>query len=305
MARWIAGGVAAVFVLPVLFLGAFTGGFGDALATSSTTPSAAIPAEAAALYGEAATKFQIPTSVLAAVGKVECDHGRNPACGSPNSAGAEGPMQFLPATFSAYSWASESVAPSPYDARDAIFAAAAKLAADGVNTDPWQAIFSYNHDDRYVATVISWSVVYGWIPDTALLGRAVLSHPHLAFQAGAASDIRSGVVDGRVLAVLLLIATTHRLDEVGPFATGHDYYVDGTDRVSNHALGRAVDIPKVDGTDVSVSNGFAKQVAESVIALASSLRPAEVGAPWHFEQLGSQSFTKGHGDHLHLGYGPA
>ena len=47
-----------------------------------------------------------PGSSSPRIGKVETDHGRNPATDVPNSAGAVGPMQFEPATFAEYSWAS-------------------------------------------------------------------------------------------------------------------------------------------------------------------------------------------------------
>ncbi len=47
----------------------------------------------------------LPWSVLAGIGKVESDHGRANLPGvrsGSNSAGAEGPMQLLPATFAEY-----------------------------------------------------------------------------------------------------------------------------------------------------------------------------------------------------------
>ena len=52
-----------------------------------------------ALYQEAAARFELDWEVLAAVGRVETNHGRNRNGCAPNAAGAQGPMQFLPATF--------------------------------------------------------------------------------------------------------------------------------------------------------------------------------------------------------------
>ena len=53
-----------------------------------------------------------------------------------NAAGAEGPMQFEPATFAAYATVGPggAVPPSPYDPVDAVYTAAALLCADGGGT---------------------------------------------------------------------------------------------------------------------------------------------------------------------------
>jgi hypothetical protein len=311
--RWIAVGLAAVVLLPVVVLGAALdtppldtsplgrgpgGGVGLAEALDD------IPAVYMSLYRQAAARFGIPVAVLAAVGKVECDHGRNPACARPNAAGARGPMQFLPATFAAYAWASGNPNPSPYDPRDAVFAAAAYLAASGLAANPWAAIFAYNHARSYVALVISWALVYGWAPpDAQLLADAVLAHPHLGLRAKAAGDVAAGRVDARILSVLLMVATAHRLGSIGPLITGHSRYVAGSRRVSNHILGRAVDIPIVDGQPVSAANTAALAVVRTVLALPDRVRPTEIGCPWSLETNGIRTFTDAaHQDHLHLGY---
>ena len=253
------------------------------------------------LYRQAAERFGIPWEVLAAVGRVECEHGLNPRCSSPNEAGAEGPMQFLPATFARWSWASGSPDPSPYDPEDAVYAAAAKLAADGVNGDPTRALLSYNRSRVYVADVVAWAVRYGWTPpDNVLYRESVLNHPRIGLRPAAAADVEAGRVDPRVLMALLMGATEHRLSHVGPFVSGHTYFVAGTDRPSNHAFGRAVDIPVVDGKPVSKSN----KAAQRVVSLASGAEPDEIGSPWPDVKPGTHSFTKGHDDHLHFGWRP-
>ena len=68
-----------------------------------------------------------PWSVLAGIGKVESDNGESSLPGvqsGANSAGAEGPMQFLPATFAAYAVNADPGQPlTPYDPADAIYTA--------------------------------------------------------------------------------------------------------------------------------------------------------------------------------------
>lgn len=305
--RWAALGAAGVVLLPVLAIGAAVGGLDHAPAGGAWggRPEALsdIPPGFLALYGEAAARFTIPVQVLAAVGKVECDHGRNPACTRPNSAGALGPMQFLPATFAAYAGASGSPNPSILDPRDAVFAAAAKLSADGVVADPVGAIYSYNHAHWYVATVVAWAVAYGWSPAPAVLAHAVGHHPNLTLRPQAAGDVEAGSVDARVLAVLLVLATHHQLGSIGPFVTGHGYYVSGTDRASNHVFGRAVDVFVVDGAAVNPGNDAARSVVEEVLALPAGLRPTEVGLPWpDYEGRPGAFADEDHQDHLHFGY---
>ncbi|HVE46678.1 MAG TPA: transglycosylase SLT domain-containing protein [Acidimicrobiales bacterium] len=293
------------FLVAIAAMGMFVLG-GDEWPPVSGTPAEdpeQIPVEMSGLYYEAATRFGISRGLLAAVGKVECDHGRNPACQAPNSAGAIGPMQFLPATFAAWSWASTSPEPSALDPRDAVFAAAAKLAGDGAAADPSGALFAYNPSRSYVATVEAWALAYGWTPpDPGVLVAAVLDHPRIRLRPAAKRDVHAGVVDERVLAVLLVIATRHDLSGVGPFASGHSYFVAGTERASNHAFGRAVDLALLDGVAVSESNDVALAVVRRVARLPLWMRPDEIGCPWRLELGRLRTITKAHGDHLHFGW---
>jgi len=129
----------------------------------AATPAAVadIPPDMLRLYVSAAGRCPgLPWTVLAAIGKVETDHGRGPEV-SP--AGAEGPMQFMPATWARYGvdGDGDGVA-SVWDAADAVPAAADLLCANG-GGDPAQlqsAIFQYNHDDAYVALVLAWAQRY-------------------------------------------------------------------------------------------------------------------------------------------------
>ncbi|MGH2500788.1 MAG: hypothetical protein ACRDF0_11970 [Candidatus Limnocylindria bacterium] len=81
----IAFGLALLFLLPVLVAGA---AMGD-VHSSSAEPAALkdIPGTHARLYVQAASRYSFSWQLLAAVGKVECDHGRGD-CYRPNRAGA-------------------------------------------------------------------------------------------------------------------------------------------------------------------------------------------------------------------------
>ena len=104
----------------------------------------------------------LPWSVLAAVGTVESDNGASVAPGvhsGANPAGAEGPMQFEPATFAEYALPvppGGARPPSPYDPVDSVWAAARMLCANGASAgDLPDAVFAYNHSQAYVSEVLA------------------------------------------------------------------------------------------------------------------------------------------------------
>jgi hypothetical protein len=133
----------------------------------------------------------------------------------------------------------------------------------------------------------------------------VLSHPRIHLGSLAIGDVAEGRVDPRVLQVLLLLAERHDLGSVGPLITGHSYFVSGTTSPSNHAFGRAVDISVIDGQAVSIYNAAARDAMGMVLSLRPPLLPDELGGPWLLSHPSSVAvFTRDHGDHLHIGWGP-
>jgi cell wall-associated NlpC family hydrolase len=136
----------------------------------SAAASSAIPAGMLSLYEEAAATCPgLPWTVLAAIGTVESGNGTSSLPGvhsGANGAGAEGPMQFEPATFAAYDEPlppGGADPPSPYDATDAVYAAARMLCADGAagGADISAAVLAYNHSASYVTRVLALAQSYG------------------------------------------------------------------------------------------------------------------------------------------------
>ncbi len=130
---------------------------------------ATIPARYLTWYREAArTCPGLSWEVLAGIGTMESDNGRSTARGvhqGKNRKGAEGPMQFEPATFAEYAVrADPSRRLTPYDPADAIFTAARMLCADGAaGGSPKglrRAIFAYNHACWYVRDVLAITAGY-------------------------------------------------------------------------------------------------------------------------------------------------
>jgi len=108
------------------------------------------------LYQRAATTCPgLPWGVLAGIGQVETDHGRAVAV---SSAGAQGPMQFLPSTFAVYGVDGNGDGKADINNQaDAVYSAARYLCASGGGQSATlrDAIFSYNHSDSYVNTVLA------------------------------------------------------------------------------------------------------------------------------------------------------
>jgi membrane-bound lytic murein transglycosylase B len=109
------------------------------------------------LYRQAGTRYRIPWPVLAAIGKVESDHGRVRLPGvrsGSNWAGACGPMQIgcVPGSKAGNSWARYGHG-RPHNPANAIPAAARYLVDHGARTNLDRALYAYNHSRSYVAKV--------------------------------------------------------------------------------------------------------------------------------------------------------
>jgi hypothetical protein len=185
-----AGLVAIVFVLVAALAalsGAVPGAAGSATSASlddnvSALAETEIPSLYLRLYQQAAQRYGLDWAILAGIGKVECDHGRDPdpSCtqeGAVNSAGAGGPMQFLASTWARYGVDAASISdddaspegegngkPDRWNPADAIYAAANYLRASGAPGNYRQAIFAYNHAEWYVEEVEGWAARYSSPP---------------------------------------------------------------------------------------------------------------------------------------------
>jgi soluble lytic murein transglycosylase-like protein len=100
-------------------------------------------------YREAEHRFKISWNVLAAVNFVESKFGK---LRSASAAGAQGPMQFMPAT-----WRRYGLGGNVHNARDSILGAANYLRASGAPDDLRLALHHYNPSAAYVDAVIRYA----------------------------------------------------------------------------------------------------------------------------------------------------
>jgi hypothetical protein len=110
------------------------------------------------LFQESAAMYcpGLPWTVLAAIGQIESGDGANTG---PSTAGALGPMQFLPSTWAEWGVSAfgEPGPPNIMDPYDAVPSAARYLCAAGGSTSAGlsRAIFAYNHAGWYVSEVLA------------------------------------------------------------------------------------------------------------------------------------------------------
>ena len=249
-----------------------------------------------------------------------------------------GPMQFNltngpPSTWDGYRQPGDSV----YDPADAIPAAARKLCNDGLATtargrDPCpqlpgtpaqhRALKRYNNACWYARQVLAIATTYTTTtpadrasPDRASPDPARPAQPDPIIGAlvrtgriqvttshgcNPGPDLARGALDLRVMSILAALADRWTI-RISCARTGHSTYVKGTRRVSNHHVGRGVDIDQVNGHNVNRASRDARQLAGWLNQLSGPLRPSEIGSPWQFS--GRPYFTnEGHQEHIHIGY---
>jgi transglycosylase-like protein with SLT domain len=153
-----------------------------------------IPAAYLGLYQRAAARYGLDWAILAGIGKVECDHGRDgdPACsreGATNSAGAGGPMQFIAQTWAQYGVDGDGDGRiDRWDAADATYAAANYLRRSGAPGNYRSAIFAYNHAGWYVTEVERWAASYRGSTLSDASGVSLIGSPAQGGEVGGADD---------------------------------------------------------------------------------------------------------------------
>ncbi|HEX6988469.1 MAG TPA: bifunctional lytic transglycosylase/C40 family peptidase [Bacillota bacterium] len=237
MIKAIAGICAAAALFPLLLILLVTGVTGSAPAPApATTPAAlssglsaaatavaraAIPPSYLIWYMDAAATCPgLPWSVLAGIGTVETGNGQSTLPGvhsGANFAGAEGPMQFEPATFAHYATGPDKPL-SPYDPADAIYTAAAFLCAKGARGGSASgietAVFAYNHAQWYVSEVMSQAARYAAqgsataVATAIAFAKAQLGKPYQWGQAGPDAYDCSGLVYAAYAAAGIHLART-------------------------------------------------------------------------------------------------
>jgi hypothetical protein len=316
------GAGALLAVLLVMLVGVFGALFGLQPAQTGYGPSATaraeIPPDYLALYVDAGARYGVDPWILAAIGAIESDHGRSVAPGvraGLNAFGCcAGPMQFSvtgsPSTWDAYGLDGDGDGRiSPYAPADAIPAAAQYLRAAGAPGDYRAALFAYNHADWYVADVLAKAAAFrgaaeggSLVPELSAAVGPVLDDPRIALTLLQRADLRSGLIDQRLVSALATIARRHSIVVTSLRSDHSTFTVDGG--VSNHSAGRAMDIGAVDGEVCrGARTGPCADLVRALAALEGPLRATELIYCWDPDGPGDvRGFARAdHCDHIHWG----
>jgi soluble lytic murein transglycosylase-like protein len=107
-------------------------------------------------YRESEAASGVGWNYLAAINLIETHFG---SIDGVSTAGAQGPMQFMPSTFDGYGAGGDINSP-----HDSIMAAARYLAANGFADDRDHAIYRYNHANEYVQAVNDYAAILAGDP---------------------------------------------------------------------------------------------------------------------------------------------
>jgi hypothetical protein len=250
----------AVLVVGLLALAVLLGVAGPSCGESGGDLNAKVPERLVPIYREAAAKYALGPrgpSVLAAINWVETGFGTNL---SVSSAEAEGWMQFLPESWTSYGVdANGDGVKDPYNAWDAIFAAANYLRASGAPGNWHDAILSYNHAEWYVekvdraaerfsggaASPAGSSGCAAAAPGNAVLDSAVRLFAPRAFKPLPARLWVGGgppqAVDARIWPDAVWLLETYDLRVTAARESGHETHGDGTAMDMVPAAGRGWD----------------------------------------------------------------
>jgi hypothetical protein len=136
------------------------------------------------------------------------------------------------------------------------------------------------------------------------LARRVLADPDVEIYPCGRSDIRSGVIDRRVLATLEFLSVSGLRPTVTSLKCGHGYYTK-SGNVSEHSSGNAVDIAKVNGVPILGHQGpgsITETTIRRLLALQGVLQPDQIIS---LMDLGPPTMVlPDHADHIHVGFRP-
>lgn len=140
------------------------------------------------------------------------------------------------------------------------------------------------------------------VPLTAAAS-SVLSNPRITLSEPARLDIGTGRINNNVLQIMLGLADRFAY-AVQVMHTGHIQTVFPHPRLSNHAVGRAVDIREINGRRV-VDDPYNNPTISEFVTEAALLGATEVGGPTDLNGDRPGFFTDDvHSDHVHVGITP-
>ncbi len=129
---------------------------------------------------------------------------------------------------------------------------------------------------------------------------AVLDDPRIELPDSARWDIYRGHTSPTLLRLMSELADRTPFGVV-VLASGHPHNVFATDRTSNHTVGRAVDVYRLDDVRVIDDRDEGSFTRDTLQWLYARTDVNKLGGPWALDGAGGRSFTDVvHQDHLHI-----
>lgn len=139
----------------------------------------------------------------------------------------------------------------------------------------------------------------------ALIKR-VLANPRIELYSCGRQDVKTGVVDRRVLATLEFLAANGLKPTVTSLRCGHGVYTTGG-RVSAHSSGNAVDIAKINGIPILGHQGagsITDIAVRRLLTLQGTMKPAQIITLMKYDGTDNTLALSDHDDHIHVGFSP-
>ena len=115
-------------------------------------------------------------------------------------------------------------------------------------------------------------------------------------------DIQQGVIDPRILVLIAAISQDHTI-RISSLRSDHSQYT-SSGNVSNHYLGRAMDIAAIDGVPCTVTDvdGPCGTMTRALTSLPEGQRPTELIYCFDADGPGPALAAADHCDHIHVGF---
>ena len=139
----------------------------------------------------------------------------------------------------------------------------------------------------------------------SLLARRILADSRIQIYPCGRTDIETGRIDRRILAVIAFLAESGLHPTITSLQCGRIGSITTSGNLSHHSTGTAVDIAAINGVPIlghQEPGGVTDRAVRAIMRLQGAMAPAQIIS---LLDLGGATFAMGdHADHIHVGYQP-
>nr|WP_246851796.1 lytic murein transglycosylase [Patulibacter sp. SYSU D01012] len=167
------------------------------------------------------------------------------------------------------------------------------------------AVFGNDHESRLVADRADEPDVGRLLlMSKEQLQARVLANPRLAIYEAGRTDIRTGVIDRRVLATMEYLAANGLRLTISSLRSGHSL-LSASGNVSAHSYGCAFDIAAVDGIPIVGHQGagtITDRTIRLLLRLQGTMKPNQIISLMDYPRTDNTLVMADHADHVHVGF---